>query len=335
MKKIILVRHAESEMNKLGMHQGQLHDGELSPEGIEQAELLSNSLKSEFITEVYSSDMKRTLQTANILAQRLGGKKVNADKRLREFTMGEFDNFHETRDLLFKEFYDKEILKGKSKYEIRPPGGENIWDFIERIKSFIEDVKDKDGTILIVSHGGTNEVFINILQGLDKYHFRRYHQDNTCVNEIIYDKNKWNIISINKISHLKKLIKPEKKIYPNQDKIKKEIFEKIKDIFKERNVFKAYLFGSLAIEEFGKYSEKYGRHKGSNINILAYLKSKEIPKEWKYINQEKGFWDIYEIGKYEVEGIKHKIDLFIVTNEEEQIVKEKTKELGWNMEEII
>ena len=47
MLRLILVRHAESEMNKLGLHQGQLHDSELSSEGVEQAKILAKRLEKE------------------------------------------------------------------------------------------------------------------------------------------------------------------------------------------------------------------------------------------------------------------------------------------------
>lgn len=221
MVKIILVRHAESEMNRLDIHQGQLHDCSLSLQGIEQAKNLAKWLKPEKIDEIYSSDMKRAFETATILSLMLGKIKIKKDERLREFTMGDFDRTPGLRDELFKKLHAEEIARGKSKYDIRPPNGENIWDFIKRLGSFLEEIKDKTGTLLVVAHGGTNEVILNIAQILEKYQFKRYHQDNTCINELWYKNGKWSIKSINKTAHLKKAEKPTKEIYPDQEKIKK------------------------------------------------------------------------------------------------------------------
>mgnify|MGYP001605979658 CR=1 FL=1 len=333
MVKLIVIRHAESEMNKLGIHQGQIHNTGLSSEGIKQAKALAEFLKSEKISEIYSSDMKRAFETASIISQSLGNVKIKKDKRLREFTMGDFDNFPEKRDVLFKEFYAKEFAKGKSKYDIRPPNGENIWDLIKRVKEFMEEIKDKENTIVAVTHGGTNEVLLNLAQDLEKDSFKRYHQENTCINELSYENNKWKIIFINKTPHLEKIEKIKKEIYNDQEQIKKEILEKVTKILSENKIPEAYLFGSLLDKKFGEYLRQYGRHRGSNVNILAYMDTKNIPREWKYIDREEGLWEIYEIGKFKVNEIKHRIDIFIL--KDKQKIKEKINELNLKVEKII
>lgn len=321
MVKIILVRHAESEMNKLDIHQGQIHDSNLSKKGIEQAKELSIYLKNKNIIKIYASDLKRTLETAQIISRELGNVKIIEDKRLREFTMGDFDKNYKDRDALFKKYYEEEFSKGKSKYDIRPPNGENIWDFIKRINSFIDEVKDLTGNILVVSHGGTNEVFLNLAQNLEKNSFKRYHQDNSCLNELIYNNDKWEILSINETPHLR-IIKPKKEIYPCQEDIKRQILKKIIPILIENGISDAFLFGSLLNGDFGKYDEIFGRHKGSNVNILTFIKNKNIPKEWKYIGKFNSL-KIYEISKYTKDDIKHKIDLFIAEDDADRISIDK------------
>lgn len=331
--KLILIRHAESEMNNLGIHQGQIHDTGLSPQGINQSKALAKFLENEEVNEIYSSDMKRTFETASSISKSFGGIKIKRDKRLREFTMGDFDNFPEKRDALFKEFYEKEFALGKSKYEIRPPNGENIWDLIKRVKEFMEEIKDKKGTIVVVSHGGTIEVLLNLAQNLEKDKFKRYYQENTGINELIYNDNKWEVISINKTPHLEKVNKIKKEIYSNQEQIKKDILDHVIRILCENNITRAYLFGSLLDKKFGVYSKIYGRHKGSNINILANFDTKNAPLKWKYINEEEGLWEIYEIGKFKINDTKHKIDIFIP--KKNQKIEDKISELNLKVERII
>ncbi len=219
MLKIILVRHAESKMNRLGIHQGQLYDSELSPEGIGQAKALVKRLKNERILEIYSSDMRRAFQTSTIIGDYLG-LFVNKDRRLREFNMGEFDKSIEKRDTLFEEFYKEQLKKGVSKFEIRPPGGENIWDFIKRIKSFLDEIKNKRGAILVVAHGGSIEVALNLIEGAEKNNFRKIYQDNCCINEILFENNLWGIISVNDSRHIPIKLKP-KSILKNKRFVKK------------------------------------------------------------------------------------------------------------------
>ncbi len=331
MVKLILARHAESEMNKLDIHQGQLHDSGLSPNGIEQATALGKWLESKGITEIYSSDMKRAFQTATIVDKKIGNIEIKKDKRLREFTMGDFDKTPELRDELFKKLHAEELAKGKSKYDIRPPNGENIWDFIKRLSSFLKEMENKTGTILVVAHGGTNEVIFNLVQNLEKDQFKRYHQDNTCVNELVYENGKWEIFSINKTLHLKKIEKPAKEIYPNQENVKMEILEQVRKKFLEQKISLAYLFGSSIDGTFGKYLEKYDRHKGSNINIVTFMAKENIPRKWKYISDDEA-WEVYEAGKIEINGIKHKMDVFLFKNKEE--MERKITEFNLTVEKI-
>ena len=65
--KLIIVRHAESEANSKGISQGYKNEWEdtpLSGKGEQQAKKVAQRLKSEEISLIYSSDLKRAKQTA-------------------------------------------------------------------------------------------------------------------------------------------------------------------------------------------------------------------------------------------------------------------------------
>ena len=204
MLKIFLIRHTESKFNKIGRHQGQRYDSVLSELGKEQAERLAKKFKDEKINKIYSSDMKRAFQTAKIIADKLG-LEIIKERDLREFNQGKFGgkNFKEK----FKEYYKKEFEKGVSKYHIRPPGGENIWDFIMRVRRFIKRLEKEKGKIIVVSHGGTNNIFMSLVCGLKKDKFKREEQDNGCINILEFKNKKWGIKEINNIKHLRCLKK--------------------------------------------------------------------------------------------------------------------------------
>lgn len=127
--------------------------------------------------------------------------------------------------------------------------------------------------------------------------------------------------------------KPTKTIYNNQE----EIHDKIVDFVKSKltnDVKEAYLFGSSVTKDFGKYTEKYGEHEGSDIDIMIIIPNNKIPKEWKYLNTEKKWWKLYKIGKINLNGINHRLDTIIVKDGKEDYAKKRIKELGWDVERL-
>ena len=330
--KLIIVRHGESEANKKGLHQGQIVDTSLSEKGKKQAKIVAEKLKEEKVEAIYSSDLKRAFETAEELGKIIKIK-IYPDKRLREFSWGLFDKTPEKREELFKEFYKSELVKGISKYEIRPPNGENFWDLIDRMKSFLDEIKKHNKTVIVYSHGGAIEVALNILDGRDKEKdgFRSYHQENTAISEFVFDKNKWEIIKVNDFKHIK-LIKPDKELYENQEKIFNQIKRKVVEKIPEC-VSKAYLFGSIIKKEFGKYVVPFGRHKGSNVDVLVVIEKKNIPLKWRYIKQEE-LWAIYQGSKLKINELRHRIDFYVVDAKSKEKALKKLMKLNWIPEEI-
>ena len=104
--KVILVRHCESIANSKGIHQGQRVDTSLSEKGKEQARKVARALKDEKIESIYSSDLKRAMETAQEIAK-FHNIKVISDKRLREFDSGDFTHLKDRWEKFMK-FKDSE-----------------------------------------------------------------------------------------------------------------------------------------------------------------------------------------------------------------------------------
>ena len=89
--KLYLIRHGESIGNELGISQGQRNDLSLTEKGRDQAKRIAKKLANEKIDAIYSSDLKRANDTAEII-----GKSHNIlttlDKRLRERDFGDLDD---------------------------------------------------------------------------------------------------------------------------------------------------------------------------------------------------------------------------------------------------
>ncbi len=303
--KIYLIRHGETDFNKQGKELGQPNETALNDLGFKQSEKLAQELKEIKFAKLFSSDLKRALQTAEILSNTIGIPIIK-DQRLREYDSGEADPSSEK----WIEEYKRLLNLGMSKYEIRPFGGENIWDLVKRVKSFLEDLEKEKGTIAIITHSGVNSILINLSQRREKDNFLSIKQDNVCINILEFSKGKWEIKTINDSNHIT-YIKPKRHIYENQDEIKniakKHVLEKLDSASKE-----IYFAGDIVIRRFGLYDRPYKRYKGSTIETYAVLKKEfEIPQKWKIsiITQK---IRKYEIGEIKVNDIKHKVNVTVI-----------------------
>lgn len=169
-KKIVIIRHGESEHNyALDVLQGdlseealeklsQLRDADISltNKGIEQAKKTGRHLKNKGIKFdiCFISPYKRTVQTAeNILLGLESGIKVFQDIRLRE---KEFGRLHGVPKNKIKDKFPEEhrARKMEGKFYYRLLGGENYPDVAMRVHSFLDKlVRDYSGkNILIITH---------------------------------------------------------------------------------------------------------------------------------------------------------------------------------------
>src|SRR5918999_6281569 len=89
---LIIVRHGQTQWNLKLVRQGHL-DSPLTERGIAQAKALGERLARETFTALYSSDLGRALQTAQMIAAATGHKIVT-DARLRERHLGIFQGLN-------------------------------------------------------------------------------------------------------------------------------------------------------------------------------------------------------------------------------------------------
>lgn len=201
MLKVILIRHGEEEKAKLNNTEYQTFNSNLTAKGIEQVKKLASKLKKQNITEIYSSDIKRALQTAEIVAKELN-LDVKLDKRLRERDIGELEKYGDDWRKVFNKIKEKELAKGILIRDIRPPGGENLYDFRDRIKSFLNDLSKKEGNILVSAHRGVNTAVINFAQNWNTPEFKTLEQNHACINILSFDNKQWNVLAVNETCHL-------------------------------------------------------------------------------------------------------------------------------------
>ena len=83
---VLLIRHGQSEGNAEGRFGGHT-DTPLSPRGLQQAIATADTLATESVTQIYSSDLPRAIETAIPLAK-LIGREVHSTEAFRERSVG-------------------------------------------------------------------------------------------------------------------------------------------------------------------------------------------------------------------------------------------------------
>ena len=136
---IYIVRHGQTEWNLLGKTQGH-GNSDLTPKGIEQAELLADSMTKYPIDYIYSSDLGRAYQTAEIIGNKLSIE-VEKTEALREMNFGTWEG-RIIKDIIEE---DPELYKmwRNEPHLAKIPQGETLSQIKERTDAFIKEINEK------------------------------------------------------------------------------------------------------------------------------------------------------------------------------------------------
>ena len=199
--RLFLVRHGETESNRLGLALGQ-NDVPLNERGALQAEQLAVALGREPLVAVYASPLRRTLETARAVAGALG-LEVAIDERLIEMDIGELDG------LTFAEVRERypglleEWVSGPGP-SMRMPGGERLVDVQERAWAAVTELaaRHPEDAVAAVSH---NFVILSLLTkvlGLELSQFRRLRHAVAAVSVIDFTPKRALVVRMNDTCHL-------------------------------------------------------------------------------------------------------------------------------------
>jgi len=201
--RLIIVRHAEAEGNINRIFHGWT-DGNITENGHIQAKIVSKRLSKLEIDVIYSSTLKRTMQTAGYIAEEKNLPIIRTDK-LWEINGGDWEG--KNWDDLSK-IWPQEYDTWENKPHLhKMPNGESMEAFqnriISEIKYIIEHNKGKN--ICIVTHGTAIRALVCYLQGYELENMIKLPwYDNTSVTIVDYEKDKFKIITEGDASHLEK-----------------------------------------------------------------------------------------------------------------------------------
>ncbi|HJQ49178.1 MAG TPA: histidine phosphatase family protein [Gaiellaceae bacterium] len=138
MTRLLLVRHGETDWNADGRLQGQT-DRPLSDFGRSQARQLAGELAEEKLEAIYSSDLARARETAEIVGERIG-LPVSLDPDLREKDWGTWEGLTAVE---------------RDRVEFVGESTEAHQERILRALRRISELHPEGGNVLVVTHGGS------------------------------------------------------------------------------------------------------------------------------------------------------------------------------------
>ena len=193
LRTITLVRHGETYQNREAIVQGQDPTwGRLTPEGIQQAQLLGERSHSIPFDAVYCSPLERAVLTMSLmLVPRPGNRTLPIvfAEALKEINLGALQGSTQQRWKQEAQGQDPMLFKAQG-------GGENWLDVQKRSSHYFTNtiLASKYQHILVVAHGGVNRGILSSLLGMSMEESWRglgegCPQDNTCVNVLQWDNH--------------------------------------------------------------------------------------------------------------------------------------------------
>ena len=169
MTTLLLARHGESDWNLAKRWQG-FADRPLTGRGRQQAEELADRLEGTELDAVYSSDLQRARDTAEVVASRRG-LTVSTTPDLREVDVGEWSGLTRAEaEARFPEAYARWLQGGEGWEE-----GETYEQLAARVLNATQRIAAAhDGSrVLVVAHGGTIRAIHAAALGVDVHTYRR------------------------------------------------------------------------------------------------------------------------------------------------------------------
>jgi broad specificity phosphatase PhoE len=160
-----LVRHGQTDWNLTGRWQGQAPDAPgLNDLGHAQALTVLAQLTGVHLSAIYTSDLLRATQTAELIAKPLG-LTVSLEPRLREINLGAWEGMLSTD--IEAQYFHKLEERQRNPFEVSAPGGESPREVADRILAAVDEIAQRhpNGSILIVSHGVSLAVIICHAEG--------------------------------------------------------------------------------------------------------------------------------------------------------------------------
>ena len=205
MKNILLIRHGQSEWNKLNLFTG-FKNIELSDQGIEEANKAGQNFKNLDIkfNIVFTSELKRAQETAKIILQNLdqwdflnNEGKIISNINLNERDYGDLTGLNKKETA--EKFGEEQVHKWRRGYSDQPPNGESLEDVVRRVTKYFEEVikpaiqSNENDNILIAAHGNSLRALLIVMNIYEPNNINSVELSTGVPIHVILKDNKFSI----------------------------------------------------------------------------------------------------------------------------------------------
>jgi alpha-ribazole phosphatase len=201
--RLIVVRHGETFYNAQRRLTGQ-SDVPLSLLGEQQTAALVESLATEHLDVVVTSDLERTRVTASAIAHN-HGLPLQEDSDLRELAFGEWEGY--TYDEVLARDADLVSLWRADPTKYAPPGGETVAELRDRCARALKrwQTRYPEASVLWVTHGGLIGVLLCHILDIDLKRRWQFRHDNASISEMRLIGDHAIIVRLNETAHIRAL----------------------------------------------------------------------------------------------------------------------------------
>jgi probable phosphoglycerate mutase len=199
---LLLVRHGESAPARRGelfpLVDG-LADPELAPEGREQAQRVADRLCVAKIDHIYVTTLRRTVETAAPLVERLG-MTPKVERGLREVFLGDWEGGL-FRQKVAENGETAQRLWSEQRWDVIP-GAEPAEEFAARVRDAIERLaaNHPDETVAVFTHGGVIGQVLALAARSRAFAF--VGADNGSISHVVITPQAWIVRRFNDTAHL-------------------------------------------------------------------------------------------------------------------------------------
>jgi probable phosphoglycerate mutase len=199
-KLIYIIRHGETDFNKLGIVQGSGIDSDLNPRGVQQAANFYAFYKEINFQKIYTSALKRTQQS--VLPFIETGKPYQILPELNEISWGIFEGKpqNESERLAYWE-----VVNGwkNGNYSAKIEAGESAAEMQARQLPVVQLLKaQKEDCVLIATHGRAMKSLLCTLLNLPLSAMESFEHSNLCLYIVNFNGETFELISRNSTTHL-------------------------------------------------------------------------------------------------------------------------------------
>lgn len=202
--RLIVVRHGESEWNRIGRYQGQA-DAPLSELGASQAEALATRLKRESFDAIFSSPLQRAARTAEAIARYHPDVDFVREPALMEIHHGDWQG-------LYSAEVQASYAHGLREWRHHPtrsqfPNGESFSNILKRVLDFKERLIQEytERTVLVSTHDVVVKILVADALGMNMDRINGIWVTNASISVIEYGDELPYLVSLSEACHLGRL----------------------------------------------------------------------------------------------------------------------------------